>query len=395
MAYDFTTIYNRHNMDSISQDVDDGEFSAAAQEKRIPLWVADMGFATAPAVTEHIRKRMEHPVYGYFLPSDEYYGVIARWHRESYGWNGPTKETTGYENGVLGGVASALRLLAAPGSPILLHSPTYNGFIHVLEDLGYRMVLSPLKKDGRGVSRMDLRDMEKKIKDNNIHVVLFCSPHNPSGRVWAREELEDAMKLFAKYDLTVISDEIWSDLTLYGNTHIPTASVSADAAQRTIAFYAPTKTFNLAGMIGSYSVVLNPRLRKALTEAEEKCHYNNMNVLSMHALIGAYSPEGRAWMNELKKVLEYNTDTMCAFFSSIDGVSVFKSEGTYIISPDFSKWSASNNTSVSELVQKGIATGVMWRDGKYYNMPDGIRLCLSQPSSLIREAVERLRPLFV
>ncbi len=114
----------------------------------------------------------------------------------------------------------------------------------------------------------------------------------------------------------------------------------------------------------------------------------------MHALIGAYSPEGTAWMNELKKVLEYNIDSMCSFFTSIEGVSVFRSEGTYIISPDFSNYGASNNTSLSDLVQKGIATGVMWRDGKYYNMPDGIRLCLSQPSSLIREAILRLRPLF-
>ena len=145
-------------------------------------------------------------------------------------------------------------------------------------------------------------------------------------------------------------------------------------------------------MIGSYSVVLNPKLRKALTELEAKCHYNNMNVLSMHALIGAYSDEGRAWMEELKKVLEFNIDSMYSFFSSIEGVRVFKPEGTYILSPDFRNWCASKSISLSELAKKGIETGVMWRDGKYYNMPDGIRLCLSQPSSLIREAVERLRP---
>lgn len=394
MTYDFTTVYNRHNMDSISQDVQDDEFKGAEQDRRIPLWVADMGFATAPAVTQHIEKRMKHPIYGYYLPSDEYYDAITKWHEQSYGWSGPTRETTGYENGVLGGVASALRLLAAPGSSILLHSPTYNGFIHVLEGMGYRMVLSPLKPDSQGTPRMDLGDMERKIRDENIRVVLFCSPHNPSGRVWTRVELNEAMKLFEKYDLTVISDEIWSDLTLYGNRHIPTASVSEDASQRTIAFYAPTKTFNIAGMIGSYSVVLNPKLRKALTELEAKCHYNNMNVLSMHALTGAYSDEGRAWMEELKKVLEFNIDSMCNFFSSIEGVRVFKPEGTYILSPDFRNWCASKGISLSELAKKGIETGVMWRDGKYYNMPDGIRLCLSQPSSLILQAIERLRPLF-
>lgn len=161
---------------------------------------------------------------------------------------------------------------------------------------------------------MDYEDMEKKIKENHIHTALLCSPHNPSGRVWERWELERMMELFHKYDVQVISDEIWSDLTFFGKKHIPTQSVSEDARQRTIAFYAPSKTFNLAGLVGSYHIVYNKKLADALRWYESLGHYNDMNVLSMHALIGAYTTDGREWLAELKKVLETNINYALDFF---------------------------------------------------------------------------------
>ena len=138
---------------------------------------------------------------------------------------------------------------------VLVHAPTYIGFTGTLNNNGYHIIHSPLKKDEEGIWRMDFEDMEEKIVKNKIHAAIFCSPHNPTGRVWERWEIEKAMEIYKKYDVTVISDEIWSDIILYGNEHIPTQSVSEDARNRTIALYAPSKTFNLAGLIGSYHII--------------------------------------------------------------------------------------------------------------------------------------------
>ena len=194
----------------------------------IPMWVADMNFATAPAVTEAIRKRLEHPLFGYFMTSDEYFDSIIRWQERRNGVTGLEKEHIGYENGVLGGLMSALAAVCARGDNVLVHSPTYIGFTRSIENGGYHVITSPLKPDRYGVQRMDFFDMETKIKRNDIRAVVFCSPHNPTGRVWEQEELEQFMDMARRLNVTVISDEIWSDLTLRGHRHIPLQSVSDD-----------------------------------------------------------------------------------------------------------------------------------------------------------------------
>lgn len=242
MEYDFTTMTDRRGHDAIAVDLQENDFWTLPQGDtrpefdKIPMWIADMNFPTVPGVTEAIIKRASHPIYGYFVPTDEYYDAIISWQAESFGVKGLTRREIGYENGVLGGVTSALQVLNPAHSPVLIHSPTYTGFTTQLERNGYPVALSTLRTDETGIWRMDYADMEQKIRDQHIHTALLCSPHNPSGRVWERWELEQAMALFQKYDVNVISDEIWSDLTLFGHRHIPTQSVSEDARQRTVAF---------------------------------------------------------------------------------------------------------------------------------------------------------------
>lgn len=298
MTYDFTSIMDRHGKDSIAVDgLGQLGFSPDPPKEGfdvIPMWIADMNFPTVPTVPEAIIERAKHPAYGYFSPTDEYFDAIIRWQSTRNGVTGLTREAIGYENGVLGGVISALTAFAAPGDAVLLHSSTYIGFTMSIENNGYRIVHSPLTRDADGVWRMDFDDMDRKIKENNIHVAVFCSPHNPCGRVWERWEIEQAMEVYRRNDCLVISDEIWSDLTLGNHQHIPTQSVSEDARNRTAAFYAPSKTFNLAGLIGSYHIIYNKYLRDRIGAKSSKSHYNEMNVLSMHALIGAYQPEGYA-----------------------------------------------------------------------------------------------------
>lgn len=336
-------------------------------------------------------ERARHPLYGYFWTFDNYYDAIIGWQRDRNGVTGLTKDDIGYENGVLGGVASALACLAAPGDAVLLHSPTYIGFTHTLEDNGYRIVHSPLVKDADGVWRMDYADMDRKCKENNIHAAIFCSPHNPCGRVWERWEIEKAMDVYRENDVTVISDEIWSDIILSGHKHTPTQSISEDARQRTIALYAPSKTFNLAGLIGSYHIIYNKALRDRVTSYSKKTHYNEMNVLSMHALLGAYTPEGRTWVDELCAVLTENVDYACQYIADhFPGVSVSKPEGTYMLFLDCTDWCAAHGKTIDELQQAGWDVGVAWQDGRPFHGPCAIRMNLALPKSLVVEAFDRL-----
>ena len=212
-------------------------------------------------------------------------------------------------------MVSALTAFAAPGDPVLLHSPTYIGFTGCIGNNGFRIVHSPLKKDENGVWRMDYEDMDAKLKAEKIHVAVFCSPHNPCGRVWERWEIEKAMEVYKANDCLVISDEIWSDIILTGHEHVPTQMVSEDARNRTVALYAPSKTFNLAGLVGSYHIIYNSYLRDRVTAKSEKPHYNSLNVFSMHALIGAYKPEGYEWVDELCQVITGNIDFACDYIA--------------------------------------------------------------------------------
>ena len=260
MKYDFTSIMDRHGKDAIAIDglgTAPGFTPDAPKEgfDAIPMWVADMNFPTVPTIPEAIIERAKHPAFGYFSPTDAYFDSIIRWQERRNRVTGLTKECIGYENGVLGGVVSALNVICSKGDNVLLHSPTYIGFTGALNNNGYHIVHSPLRKDEQNIWRMDFEDMEKKIAEQHIHAAIFCSPHNPAGRVWEKWEIEKAMELFQRYDVYVISDEIWSDLILEGHRHIPTQSVSEDAKNRPVALYAPSKPFNLAGLVGRYHII--------------------------------------------------------------------------------------------------------------------------------------------
>ena len=392
MKYDFTSIMDRSGKDSIA--VDQIPIPGAQVKEgfdRIPMWVADMNFPTVPTVVEAMMGRVQHPAYGYFDPTKEYYDSIIRWQETRNGVTGLKPEHIGYENGVLGGVISALNVMCSKGDSVLLHSPTYIGFTMSLENNGYHIVHSPLVKDENGVWRMNFEDMEKKIVKNRIHAAVFCSPHNPCGRVWERWEIEKAMELYKKYDVFVISDEIWSDLILEGYKHIPTQSVSEDARNRTVAMYAPSKTFNLAGLVGSYHIIYNTWLRERVLKESSLSHYNAMNVLSMHALVGAYKPEGYEWLDELRQVLTGNVEFACRYIQDhFEGIEVSKPEGTYMLFLDCTKWCEKHGKTIDELQRAGVEVGVIWQDGRPFHGPCHIRMNLALPFSRVQEAFERL-----
>lgn len=392
MKYDFTTVLDRAGHDIIAADIIPSDAKVEEGFSPIPMWIADMSFPVAPCIDRAIRERLEFPNFGYFSEPNEYFDAIIGWHRLRKGVCDITKEHIGYENGVLGGVSSAITAFTCPGEKILVNSPTYVGFTHVLEDLGRPAVHSPLIRDAEGIWRMDYADMDKKIKENNIHLAIFCSPHNPCGRVWEREEIEQAMEVFRANDCTVISDEIWSDIIMPGFKHIPTQSVSEDAKQRTIAFYAPSKTFSLAGLIGSYHVVYSKMLRDRLMKQSGSTHYNAANVLSVSALTGAYSAEGMEWADEMISVIESNLCYACDFIAeNFEGVKVMRPQGTYMLFLDCGEWCVSHGISSAELRRRGIEKGVIWQNGEDFFLPDSIRMNFALPHSLAVEAMERLR----
>ena len=394
MKYDFTTLPDRHGRDAIAVDGLGKGFAPDAPRPgfdAIPMWVADMNFVCLPTIQQAVIERVQHPAFGYFDPTPEYYDSIIRWQSVRNGVTGLTAEAIGYENGVLGGVISALNCVCSRGDKVLVHSPTYIGFTHCLTDNGYDIVHSPLVQDEADVWRMDYADMEKHLAEEHIHAAILCSPHNPCGRVWERWELEKAMELYKKYNVYVVSDEIWSDIILSGHRHIPTQSISEDARMRTAALYAPSKTFNLAGLIGSYHIVYDPWWRDRIAKESSLCHYNSMNILSMHALIGAYRPEGYVWTDELCETLTGNVDFACDYIARhFRGVRVAKPEGTYMLFVDCTDWCAAHGKSIRDVEKACWAVGAAVQDGVMFHGPCHLRINLASPRARIEEAFRRM-----
>ena len=395
MKYDFTSIMDRVGKDALAVEALGKSPMAPKPPKEgfdvIPMWVADMNFPTVPTIPEAIIERTKHTAYGYFSPRPEYFDSIIKWHETRNGVTGLTPECIGYENGVLGGVISAMNVYCSKGDNVLVHKPTYIGFTNCLTNNGYHIVHSDLVKDENGVWRMDFDDMEKKIVENKIHAAIFCSPHNPCGRVWERWEIEKAMEIYKKHDVMVISDEIWSDIITTGHKHIPTQSVSEDAKMRTVALYAPSKTFNLAGLIGSYHIIYNEHIRDRVDKESSLGHYNSMNVLSMHALIGAYKPEGYEWVEELREVITGNIDYACNYIKDhFEGVSVARPEGTYMLFVDCTEWCEKHGKTIDDVEKAAWDVGVACQDGRMFHGPCHLRINLALPLSRVQEAFDRL-----
>lgn len=393
MKYDFTTVLDRHGRDS--EAFDKIPFAGVRPDEGfdvIPMWVADMSFPCAPSVMNAIYKRMEMPNFGYFELPKEYFDCIIDWQSRRNGVEGLRPEHIGYENGVLGGVSSAVQAFSAPGDKILVHSPTYVGFTHTMDDTGRIIIHSELKRDENGIWRMDYEDMDRKLKENNIHLAIFCSPHNPCGRVWERWEIERAMEVYAANDCVVISDEIWSDIIMPGHRHVPTQSVSEDARNRVIAFYAPSKTFSLAGLVGSYHIIYNKYLRDRVVRQSAMTHYNDLNVLSVRALTGAFCREGEEWAEEMISVIDENIGYACGFISeNFPGVSFMRPQGTYMLFLDCGEFCRAKGITITELQHRGIRCGVIWQNGEAFIYPNSIRMNLALPKSRLIEAMDRLK----
>lgn len=390
--YDFETYTDRTGLDSRKWEaipipgatVDEG-FS------HIPMWVADMDFATAPCVIAAIQARLAaSPAMGYFSLEDTgYHAAIIKWHKERNNIDIGKADYISYENSVLGGVANVINSYTEEGDPVLLHSPTYIGFTGTVNGTGRRIVLSELLQDAEGTYRMDFADMEAKIVEENIKVAVFCSPHNPTGRVWDKEEIADFVALCVKHNVMIASDEIWSDFIVGDKKHIPTQSVSEAARQQVAALYAPSKTFNLAGLVGAYSVIYNDEMREACRKRAGQSHYNMPNLLSAHALVGAYN-HGAEWVDLLVDVIKSNLDHAYERICAFDGVKTQRPAGTYVMFLDFTEFCEKRGKTMDDVLKKCVSVGVICQDGRPFHGPCHARFNFALPHAQCVEAFDRL-----
>lgn len=247
MQYDFDAVVDRSQ--NYAAKVEEAILHYGTNDV-IPLWIADMDFKTAPCIVDAIKVRADQGIFGYTWRTPKYFEAIAAWQQKRNGWL-PDTEHMAFAPGVVPGMRMMLTMFTQPGDKILIQQPVYHPFADVVNNTGRQLVVSPLKRDENGRYTMDLEDFAEKAADG-VKYFILCNPHNPVGRVWTHEELKAVGDICVKHGVRIISDEIHSDLMLDGHKHIPMASVSSEIAAITTTCIAPSKTFNLAGLVGSY-----------------------------------------------------------------------------------------------------------------------------------------------
>ena len=382
--YDFD---QRLDHRGFSKKWDSPRYPAAADKPLSPMWIADMDFPVPGCVLDAIRERLEHPFFGYCDTDPRFAQAIIRWARDRWGVTDLQPEFIRCQNSALGGVVTAIQTLTRPGDPVLIHLPNYNGFTKAIADAGRRLVGSPLVRDRDGVFRMDLEDMDRRIQAENIKCLIFCSPHNPTGRVWTREEIASVCALCEKRGVALISDEVWADFVFAPARHISTAQVSGYAHEHTITLNGASKTFNLAGLHASYSIVYNPELRRRYHQNSLAGHCNGPNTLTVAALIGAYTG-GQAYVDELVPYIRQNMELIHSFICrEVPSVRSYLPEGTYTMWLDFTATGRSEAENARLMGEQGLVIN----PASDYNGDNWFRMNTACPRSLVEQALRQLK----
>jgi cystathionine beta-lyase len=355
-------------------------------ENAIPMWVADMDFEAPPAVVEAIRSRAAHGIYGYPLVPPSFYAAAIDWLKRRHGWE-VRKDWMAKTPGIVPALNYCVRAFTKPGDGVIIQTPVYHPFYFAVENNGRRVVRNPLRFDGRRYT-MDLDDLERKI-DAPGQMVILCSPHNPVGRVWTREELEALGRIAVAHDLLVISDEIHADLIYRGHKHYVLASLSPDLASRTITCIAPSKTFNIPGLSMAAVVASNPDLLKTFENETERAGFELGQVFGIVGFEAAYA-HGEDWLDELLPYLEANVDLMEKFLEErVPGIRLIRPEGTYLALLDCQDLGLEPPALNDFFLKKAL---VYFSDGTTFGMElEGfVRINFGCPRALLLEALERI-----
>ena len=327
MKYNFDEFIDRQGTNSIKYDLRKDLFGT---EDVMPLWVADMDFATPPFIRDAVIDRAKHPIYGYTFRGPSFKESIIKWMKERHNWD-VDPDWICFSPGVVPAINMQVLSYSKPGDGILVQPPVYFPFFTAVQDHDRKLIVNELVNDN-GHYIIDFDDFEKKAKESKIFIL--CHPHNPVGRAWSKEELEKMVNICTRHNVLIISDEIHSDLILNESQHIPIARID-NAADRTIACYAPSKTFNLAGLATSFIIIPNSNLRKSYEKTLNAIHIGMGNIFGFVALEAAYM-HGGSWLDQLNDYLRKNADLLDEFIvRKIPEIKLTRPEATYLAWIDF------------------------------------------------------------
>jgi len=383
LKYDFDKVVDRTDTESLKWVY---PRKVLKVEDAIPMWVADMDFEAPPAVVEAIRRRAAHGVYGYPLIPPSFWQAAIGWLKRRHGWN-VRKDWMAKSPGIVPALNYAVRAFTKPGDGVIIQTPVYFPFYHAAENNGRRVVRNPLRFDGRHYT-MDLEDLERKL-DEGGRMLILCSPHNPVGRVWTRDELEALGRVAVERDLLVVSDEIHHDLVYSGHRHHVFAALSPKLAERTVTCIAPSKTFNIPGLSTAAVVASNPKLLEAFKDETERAGFELGQVFGIVGFEAAYA-HGEDWLDELLPYLEANVDFLEKFLEErIPGVRLVRPEGTYLALLDC-RGLGLEPAALNDFFLKKAR--VYFSDGAMFGEEAAgfVRINFGCPRALLVEALERI-----
>ena len=390
MNYDFDKVVPRRGTGSYKHDALEREFG---KDGLIPLWVADMDWETPPFITAALQKRLEHSVLGYALDPVDYWPTVQQWIRYHHGWD-VKRKWLGYVPGIVKGIALVINLFVKPDEKVIVQPPIYHPFHLVPKGYGREVVWNPLRElhdsGGRLAGyEMDFEQLEQ-VCDEKCRLLLLANPHNPAGIVWDRETLQRLATFAKAHNIIVVSDEIHCDMALFGYKHIPFATVSDEAAEVSITFGAPSKTFNMAGILSSWSIVPNEQLRKPFYDWLSVCELNDPALFAPIATIAALK-NGEEWRQQMVKYVEGNVNFVYDYcLTHLPQVQPFRPQASYLVWLDCRALRLSHDELINLFVDKA---GLALNDGESFG-PGGegfMRLNVATPRSVLHQAMEQLR----
>lgn len=382
--YNFDEIIDRSGTNALKITVLEERYG---DKNLIPLWVADMDFLSPPAISDAIIERAKHSLFGYTCACQEYYNSIINWIKEKHQWD-VEQEWISFIPGIVKGIAFAIDCFTNEGDGIIIQPPVYHPF-KIIPTLHHRKVVDNALILEAGQYIMNLEHL-KSIIDHSCKMIILCNPHNPGGRVWSKQELIDLAEICYDNNILVISDEIHSDLIHKGSKHVPFASVSEKAAQNSITFMAPSKTFNIAGIVSSYSIIPNEKIRKQFYDWLKKSELDEAHIFAYTATIAAYNYGGE-WLDEAIEYIADNVDFVNNYLKeNIPQIKVMVPQASFLVWLDCRDLNLSQKDLNSLFVDKAklaLNDGVMFgREGEGY-----MRLNVGTSRQILHRAMGNLK----
>lgn len=382
--YDFNKVTDRHGTNAIKYDL------AVARGKPadvVSLWVADMDFPTAPAILEALHEKVNHGIFGYSVPGEDFYETVKNWQKTEHDFD-IARHWVVTTPGVVFAIACAIKAFTREGEAVIIQTPVYYPFKNMILANNRKLVTSSLfEKNGKW--QIDFDDFEKKIVENDVKLFILCSPHNPVGRVWSREELTRLSEICLKHNVIVFADEIHNDFVFEPNKHIVFSTISKEAAWNSVISTSASKTFNLAGLQFSVNFIQNPALKKKFHDERDKTGYDEPSLMGFVATQAAYE-HGKNWLTALKKHLVENLVFVRNFVKeNLPKVRLIEPEGTYLLWLDFSAYGYSDSELDNLIVNKAkvwLDRGTMFGcEGEGYQ-----RINIATPRPILEEALKRI-----